>query len=69
MFTPKYIEEGRAIAKSRCLVAGPKSHLASIGSVKIITLDAGRCLAGGRNAICGRFHELGEVVHRRSPKL
>jgi hypothetical protein len=51
-----------------CLPAGPKRHLASVGAVLNVALDAGSCLVAGGNAVRRVSHELGKFVHRSTLK-
>jgi hypothetical protein len=51
-----------------CLPAGPKRHLAAVGAVLNVALDAGSCLVAGGNAVRRVSHELGKSVHRSTLK-
>jgi hypothetical protein len=50
------------------LPAGPKRHLAAVGAVENVALDAGSCLIAGGNAVRRVSHELGKFVHRFNPQ-
>ena len=46
-----------------CVAAGPKCHLATIFSVKHITINSRSRLMGPRYPVCRMFHELRKIVH------
>ncbi len=66
---PGYALPAREFLRDRnCrLAAHPKRHLATVRSVKNVSLDAGSGLTGRGNPVRSRFHELGEIVHRLLP--
>lgn len=68
---PGYALPAREFLRDRnCrLAAHPKRHLATVRSVKNVSLDAGSGLTGRGNPVRSRFHELRKIDHRTSLDL
>jgi hypothetical protein len=49
--------------RGRGFIARPECHLASVGSIEHVTLNAGRGLIGAGDPVGGMLHEFRKGVH------